>query len=142
MAETKKSSSNNSTTKSSATKSSTTKPATKSATTKSSTSKTNTTKKSSSPRKRTFWGLNKISFWLLGAAAILYLIGLILSAIDASKLATAVSVMQALATALMICVVAVLGWRYVRSKPTVWLVLYFTFMLVIVAGIIVPMCIR
>lgn len=138
MAETKKSSSNNSTTKSGATKSSTT----KSATTKSSTSKTSTTKKSSSPRKRTFWGLNKISFWLLGAAAILYLIGLILSAIDASKLATAVSVMQALATALMICVVAVLGWRYVRSKPTVWLVLYFTFMLVIVAGIIVPMCIR
>lgn len=137
MAETKKSSSNNSTTKSGATKSSTTKPATKS-----STSKTTTTKKSSSPRKRTFWGLNKISFWLLGAAAILYLIGLILSAIDASKLATAVSVMQALATALMICVVAVLGWRYVRSKPTVWLVLYFTFMLVIVAGIIVPMCIR
>lgn len=132
MAETKKSST-------SAKKTSTSKPATKS----SSTTKTTTTKKSSSsPRRRTVWGLNKISFWLLGAAAILYLIGLILAAVNASKLATAVSVMQALATALMICVVAVLGWRYVRPKQTVWLVLYFTFMLVIVAGIIVPLCIR
>ncbi len=131
MAETKKSST-------SAKKTSTSKPATKS----SSTTKTTTTKKSSSPKRRTVWGLNKISFWLLGAAAILYLIGLILAAVNASKLATAVSVMQALATALMICVVAVLGWRYVRPKQTVWLVLYFTFMLVIVAGIIVPLCIR
>ena len=131
MAETKKSST-------SAKKTSASKPATKS----SSTTKTTTTKKSSSPRRRTVWGLNKISFWLLGAAAILYLIGLILAAVNASKLATAVSVMQALATALMICVVAVLGWRYVRPKQTVWLVLYFTFMLVIVAGIIVPLCIR
>ena len=124
MAETKKSSSSASSAK------------------KTSTTKSTTTKKSSSPRKRTVWGLNKISFYLLGVASILYLIGLILSAINASKLATAVSVMQALATALMICVVAVLGWRYVRPKQTVWLVLYFTFMLVIVAGIIVPMCIR
>lgn len=117
----------------------------KSSVTKSSSSgtKTNTqTKKSSSMHKRTMWGLNKISFYLLGAVAILYLIGLVLSAIDASKLSTAVSVLQALATALMICVVGVLGWRYVRSKQTVWIVLYVTFMLVIVAGIIVPMCIK
>ena len=124
MAETKKSSSSASTAK------------------KTSTTKSTTTRKSSSPRKRTVWGLNKISFYLLGAAAILYLIGLILSAVNASKLSTAVSILQALATALMICVVAVLGWRYVRPKQKVWLVLYFTFMLVIVAGIIVPMCIR
>jgi len=109
----------------------------KSTTTTSST----TTTKSSSNKRRVTWSLNKISFWLLGAAAILYLIGLVLTAINASKLSTAVSAMQAIATALMICVVGVLGWRYVHKKQVVWLVLYITFMLVIVAGIIVPMCV-
>lgn len=88
------------------------------------------------------WGLNKISFYLLGAVAILYLIGLVLAAIDATKLATAVTILQALATAMMICVVGVLGWKYVRPKQMVWKVLYVMIMLIIVVGIIVPMCIK
>ncbi len=98
--------------------------------------------KKSSPRKRVMWGLNKISFYLLGAVAILYLIGLVLAAIDATKLATAVTILQALATAMMICVVGVLGWKYVRPKQMVWKVLYVMIMLIIVVGIIVPMCIK
>ena len=95
--------------------------------------KTTTTKR----RTRSVWGLNKISFYLMGAVAILYLIGLILSACGVNM--KVVTALQGLATALMICIVAYLGWKYVRPKQTVWLVLYFTFLLVIIAGIIVPL---
>ena len=100
---------------------------------KKTTTKTTTTKR----RTRSVWGLNKISFYLMGAVAILYLIGLILSACGVSM--KVVTALQGLATALMICIVAYLGWKYVRPKQTVWLVLYFTFLLVIIAGIIVPL---
>ncbi len=100
---------------------------------KTTTTKTTTTTK----RKRSVWGLNKISFYLMGAVAILYLIGLILSACGVNM--KVVTALQGLATALMICIVAYLGWKYVRPKQTVWLVLYFTFLLVIIAGIIVPL---
>lgn len=102
---------------------------------KTTTTKTTTTTK----RKRSVWGLNKISFYLMGAVAILYLIGLILSACGVNM--KVVTALQGLATALMICIVAYLGWKYVRPKQTVWLVLYFTFLLVIIAGIIVPLVI-
>ncbi len=100
---------------------------------KTTTTKTTTTKR----RTRSVWGLNKISFYLMGAVAILYLIGLILSACGVNM--KVVTALQGLATALMICIVAYLGWKYVKPKQTVWLVLYFTFLLVIIAGIIVPL---
>ena len=100
---------------------------------KTTTTKTTTTKR----RTRSVWGLNKISFYLMGAVAILYLIGLILSSCGVNM--KVVTALQGLATALMICIVAYLGWKYVKPKQTVWLVLYFTFLLVIIAGIIVPL---
>lgn len=107
------------------------KPATKS--TSSSTSSSKKTRR----RTRSVWGLNKISFYLMGAVAILYLIGLVLSACGISL--AVVSALQGLATALMICVIAYLGYKYVKPKQTVWLVLYITFLLVILVGIIVPL---
>lgn len=80
--------------------------------------------------------LNKIAFWLIIAVAIIYLAGIILSAV---KLGNITAYLQAVATALMICVVAVLAWRYVAGKQTVWKVLYFIALLVVLAGIVVPM---
>lgn len=80
--------------------------------------------------------LNKISFWLLVAAAFLYVLGLIFNFIDALK--PAVSYLQAVASAAMICVVAVLAWRYVNSKPVVWKVLYFLVLLIAIVGLIIP----
>ncbi len=102
---------------------------------KSSSTKTTTT--SSSSKKSSFWGLNKISFYTIGAVAILYLISLILSACNVSS--TAVMALQNIGTAIMVGIVAYLAWKYVRSKPTVWKVLYFVLLLVILAGIIVPL---
>lgn len=103
---------------------------------KSSSSKTTTT---SNTKKSSFWGINKISFYTIGAVAILYLIGLILAACGVSS--TVVGVLQGIATAIMISIVAYLAWKYVRSKPMVWKVLYFVFLLVVLIGIIIPLVI-
>ena len=103
--------------------------------TKSSSSKSSSSSSSRSSGSK--WGLNKISFYTIGAVAILYLIGLILSACDVSS--TAVVALQNIGTAIMVCIVAFLAWKYVRPKQTVWKVLYFVLLLVILAGIIVPL---
>ena len=93
---------------------------------------TTTTKKSSG------LGLNKISFYTMSAAAILYLVAAILALVD-EKLRAAVGTLQGIAAAIMICIVAVLGWRYVRHKTTVWKVLYFVFLALVILGIVIPL---
>ena len=97
------------------------------------TTKTTTTTRSSG------WGLNKFSFYTMAAAAILYLVAAILSLINASKLATAVGVLQGVATAIMVGIVAVLAWKYARRKTTAWKVLYFVFLGLVILGIIIPL---
>lgn len=99
-------------------------------------SSSSSTKKSSS-KSSSVWGLNKISFYTMGAVAILYLIGLILAACGVSL--AIVGILQGIATAIMISIVAYLGWKYVRSKPMVWKVLYFVLLLVVLLGIIIPL---
>ena len=102
---------------------------------KSSSSKSSSS--SSSSKKSSMWGLNKISFYTIAAVAILYLISLILSACKVSSVA--VMAMQNIGTAIMVGITAYLAWKYVRPKQTVWKVLYFVLLLVILAGIIVPL---
>lgn len=92
-------------------------------------------KSNNNNNKGSGWSLNKISFWLIVATAILYLVGMILSCVH---LAGPAMILQNVANALMICVVAVLAYRYVRNKPTVWLVLYIVVLLVVLAGIVIP----
>lgn len=83
------------------------------------------------------WGINKISMYTMCAVAVLYLVSLVLSLCGVSfKVVTA---LKDLATAVMICIVAVLAWRYVSKKQTVWKVLYFLCLLVVIIGIIVPL---
>lgn len=103
-------------------------------TSSSSTSSKKTTKRSSGIRT---WGLNKISFWCIGAMAILYLVASILALCGVNF--KVVSVLKDCATALAICIVAVLAWRYVAPKQTVWKVLYIVLLLVVLLGIILPL---
>lgn len=105
--------------------------------------KTNTKQTKSSQTKSqtrasgTAWGINKISMWTIVAVAVLYLISMILSLAGVNL--KVVSAMQGLATAIMICIVGVLAYRYVAKKPTVWKVLYIVCILVVVAGVIIPL---
>lgn len=93
--------------------------------------------KSSSSKSTTVWGLNKISMYVIVAVAILYLVSMILSLAGVNL--KVISALQGVATAIMICITAVLAWRYVVKKPTVWKVLYFVCLLVVIAGVIVPL---
>lgn len=95
-----------------------------------------TKKKSSSGGS--VWSLNKISFYTICAAAIIYLVSIILAAIG-GNLAFVAQIFQNIASAIMVCIVAVNAWRYVKSKPTIWKVLYFIVLLVIIVGIIIPL---
>lgn len=130
MAEAKKSASKP--TKSTAKK--TTKTTETKQTSSSSTSSKKTTKRSSGIRT---WGLNKISFWCIGAMAILYLVASILALCGVNF--KVVSVLKDCATALAICIVAVLAWRYVAPKQTVWKILYIVLLLVVLLGIVLPL---
>lgn len=141
MAETKKTTTKK-TTKPATTKSSKT-TTTKSTSAKSTTS--STTQKSTQSSNKTSrrsgdiktWGLNKISFWCIGAMAIFYLIASILSLCGVTS--KVIPALQGIATALGICIVAYVAWRYVKPKQTVWKVLYFVLLLVVILGIIIPL---
>lgn len=98
----------------------------------------NTSKKSSSSSQgRTVWSLNKISMWTIVAVALLYVVSMILSLVGVNL--KIVSALQGVATAIMIIIVAILAWRYVRAKQVVWKVLYVLALLLVVVGVIVPL---
>lgn len=84
--------------------------------------------------------LNKVSFWLICVTAILYLVAMILHLVGIEAVIV-ISALQAVATAIMIIVVAILAWRYVKNKQTVWKILYIVCLLVVIVGIIIPLVI-
>ena len=102
------------------------------------TKKTTKSSSSSTTRKtRSVWGLNKVSFWTIVAVTFLSAVALVLSACGVNS--KVVSALQGVATAIMIIIVSILAWRYVRPKPFVWKVLYVICLLIVIAGIIVPL---
>ena len=90
-------------------------------------------------RRTSVWSLNKISFWIIVSVAILYLVSMILALVGVNS--KVVGIMQGVATAIMITIVAILAWRYVRNKPAVWILLYIICFLLVLVGIIIPLVI-
>lgn len=98
-----------------------------------------TKKKSSSSSSKRSGGvsLNKISFWTIVAVALLYAVGLVLAACKLDS--RIVGWLQGVATAIMIIIVSILAWRHIRNKQAVYIVLYIICLLIVIAGIIVPL---
>lgn len=96
-------------------------------------------KKTNSSNSSGKWGLNKVSFWTIVAVAVLYAVSLVLSACGIN--ARIVGVLQGIATATMIIIVAILAWRHVMNKQLVWKVLYVICLLIVIVGIIIPLVI-
>ncbi len=96
-------------------------------------------KSSSSSNSGNVWSLNKVSFWTIVGVTLLFAVSLVLSAcgIDAKI----VGWLQGVATAIMIVIVSILAWRYIRNKQVVWKVLYVICLLIVLAGIVVPLVI-
>ncbi len=104
------------------------------ATKKTNSTKSESTKKSSSSSR---WGLNKVSMYVMVAVALLYVVSLLLACFNVNSVV--VSALQGVASAIMIVIVAILAWRYVRPKQAVWKVLYVLCLLLVIVGIIVPL---
>lgn len=100
----------------------------------------NKSSKSTTKKSSTVWSLNKVSMWILVAAALLYVIAMILSLVNVDFVV--VTALQNIAMAVMVVIVSILAWRYVRNKEMVWKVLYVLCLLLVVAGIIVPLCVK
>jgi len=83
------------------------------------------------------WGINKISFYSICTVAVLYILAVVFKFIGLN--ATIITVLQNVVTALMIAVVAVVAWNYVANKSLVWKILYLVCLLVVIAGIIIPL---
>lgn len=81
-----------------------------------------------------------VSFYTLVAAAVLYALSAILGKIEGgNNLAGVVSALSNIAMAIMVIMVAIVAWRYVANRPTVWKVLYLVCLLLAIIGIIIPL---
>lgn len=135
------------TTKKTTTTKTTTKPASKTSSSKpteTKTTTTTTTTSSSSKSRRSSrsggvfaWGINKLSMYTIVAVALLYAVSMVLSLCGVSL--KVISALQGLATAVMICIVAYLAWKYVARKEPVWKVLYVICLCLVLAGIVIPL---
>ena len=82
---------------------------------------------------------NKLAFFTICLIAIVYLVAMILHLVGVSSLA--VVILQNVAAILLLVICGICGWNYVAGKATVYKVLYVVVILVILVGIIIPMCI-
>lgn len=85
------------------------------------------------------WSVNKVSFWAITIVALMYLAAQVLRWIGFNNSAAVANWVGAVAGAIGLCIVAVLGFRYVRHKPVVWLVLYIIVLLILLVFIILPL---
>lgn len=102
------------------------------------------TKKSSSSSSSSSSGksrlsLNKFSFWVVVATALLCLIAMLLSVFNVGS--SIVNWLRGLATACAVVIAAILAWRFVANKPIVWKILYIACLIVVIVCIIVPLVI-
>lgn len=135
------------TTKKTTTTKTTTKPASKTSSAKTAETKTTTTTTTSSNKSKSrsstrksgvfAWGINKLSMYTIVAVALLYAISMVLSICGVNL--KVISALQGLATAIMICIVAYLAWKYVARKETVWKVLYIICLCLVLAGVVIPL---
>lgn len=92
---------------------------------------------SSSTSTANVWSINKVSFYVICASAILYLVGAVLALFDLQL--KIVSALQGVASALTISIVAIIAWRFVSHKSNTYKVLYLVCLLVVLIGIILPL---
>ena len=81
-----------------------------------------------------------LAFCVTMFAAILYLVAMSLSFFEIDV--KIVDTLQSIASALMICIVSVIGWRFVKTRNTVWKTIYVMVLLIVVASVIIPVVLQ
>lgn len=84
----------------------------------------------------TTWSVNKISFWSIVAVTVCYILATVFGLIGVAVLATIANVLRAIATAVLLLIVAVHAWHFVSGKSIAYKVLYFICVIVAFAGIV------
>lgn len=87
-------------------------------------------------KKNGGWGINKFSFYAIGVFCVLLLTIMVLNLVGVST--WILPALEAVVKALLLIVPAVCAWNYVANKQTVWKVLYFIFLLILLITIIIP----
>ena len=81
-----------------------------------------------------FWGF--LAFLVTMFAAVLYLVAMVLSFFETSS--SVINSMQSVASVIMICIVSVFGWRFIKRRSLTWRLLYVLLILAVVASVVVP----
>ncbi|MCH5156838.1 MAG: hypothetical protein J1G02_03055 [Clostridiales bacterium] len=81
-----------------------------------------------------------LAFCVTMFAAILYLVSFVLSFWNIYD--NTIAVMQSVASVIMICIVSIVGWRFVKTRNIIWKTIYIIVLLAVVASVVIPVCLQ
>ena len=87
-------------------------------------------------KKKSGGFLGFISFLVALFASVLYIVAMVLKFLDVQV--GVIGTLQSVATVIMICIVFVLGWRFVKNRSAFLKVIYVLLVLVVIASVTVP----
>lgn len=85
--------------------------------------------------------LGFLAFLVTVFAAVLYLVAMILQFININ-IPTAINTMRSVASTITMCIVGMLGWKFVRNRSAWCKVLYVFLILIVVACVVVPIVLQ
>ncbi|MCH5152479.1 MAG: hypothetical protein J1F68_00765 [Clostridiales bacterium] len=81
-----------------------------------------------------------LAFCVTMFAAILYLLAMALSFFEIDI--KIIDTLQSVASVIMICIVSVTGWRFVKTKSMPWKLVYILVLLAVVASVVIPVAVQ
>ena len=81
-----------------------------------------------------------LAFVVTMFAAILYLVAMALSFFEIDV--KIVDTLQSIATVIMIVIVSVTGWRYVKTKSIAWKLIYVLVLVAVVSSVVIPVALQ
>lgn len=81
-----------------------------------------------------------LAFVVTMFAAILYLVAMALSFFEIDV--KVIDTLQSVATVIMIVIVSITGWRYVKTKSIAWKLIYVLVLVAVVGSVVVPVALQ
>lgn len=81
-----------------------------------------------------------LAFLVTMFAAILYLVAMALSFFEIDV--KIIDTLQSIATVIMIVIVSVTGWRYVKTKSIAWKLIYILVLVAVVSSVVIPVALQ
>ena len=81
-----------------------------------------------------------LAFLVTMFAAVLYLVAMSLSFFDIDV--KIIDTLQSVASVIMICIVSIIGWRFVKTRSLVWKTIYILVLVAVVASVVIPVAVQ